>query len=428
MSRTILVALAAASLLGGTATARAPRLKPATAVRASAATVAGRPVIRLRWRDRARGETRWEVARGRRRVVLRANRTAYTDRRVTAGTRYRYRVRPCRRHRCARWAVVRITLSAPIGGGALPQTGGGTTGGGATGGGATGSDAFAGSPTIAGCPVFPKDNPWNTDVSHLPVHPNSAAYIGSLSGLTLWPDFGSGQFGDFGIPFGVVPSSQPLVPIRFKAGGAPDESDPGPYPIPPGARVEGGSDHHVLIVRQGDCQLFELFDATKDADNGWSVYSAARFDLRSNALRRDGWTSADAAGLPMFPGLARTDEVAAGTIDHALRIAIPRTQNAYIHPATHAASSSSDPSLPPMGLRVRLKASFDVTSLTDQARVIATALQRYGALVADNSGGSKVFVSGTPDPAWNDDDLDQIKRIPASQLEAVDTGPITSNG
>jgi hypothetical protein len=148
------------------------------------------------------------------------------------------------------------------------------------------------------------------------------------------------------------------------------------------------------------------------------------FDLRSNRLRPAAWTSADAAGLPMFPGLARTDEVSAGAINHALRVAIPRTQRAYIHPATHAASSSTDPGLPPMGLRLRLKASYDVSQLTGQARVIATALQRYGMFVADNSGGSKVFVSGTPDPAWNDEDLDQIKRIPASALEAVETGPV----
>jgi hypothetical protein len=203
-----------------------------------------------------------------------------------------------------------------------------------------------------------------------------------------------------------------------------DESDPGPYPIPPSARVEGGSDHHVLIVRQGDCQLFELFAAAKQPDNSWNAYSAARFDLRSDALRPDGWTSADAAGLPMFPGLARVDEVRAGAIDHALRVAIPRTQNAYIHPATHAASSSTDPSLPPMGLRLRLKASYDISALHGQARVIARALQVYGAFVADNSGGQRVFVSGTPDPGWDDEDLDQLKRIPASALEVVAGGPI----
>ena len=204
------------------------------------------------------------------------------------------------------------------------------------------------------------------------------------------------------------------------------ESDPGPYPIPPTRRVEGGGDHHVLILRQGDCRLFELYDATKQPDDGWSVYSAATFDLRSNALRHDGYTSADAAGLPMLPGLAGVDEVRAGAIGHALRIAIPRTQNAYIHPATHAASASTIPALPPMGLRLRLKAGYDISGLHGQARVIARALQVYGALVADNSGGSKVFISGTPDPGWDDDDLDQLKAIPASALEAVVTGPVPS--
>jgi hypothetical protein len=273
--------------------------------------------------------------------------------------------------------------------------------------------------------MFPADNPWNTDISQHSVHPNSAAYIASLGSITLWPDFGSGAYGNYGIPFDVVERDQPLAPIRFTPGNsAPDESDPGPYPIPPGARVEGGTDKHVLVLRKGDCQLFELFDATKQLDNSWMVYSAARFDLSSNALRPDRWTSADAAGLPILPGLARVDEVQGGEIRHALRVAIPRTQRAYIAPATHAASSDANPALPPMGLRLRLKAGYDISGLTGQARVIARALQVYGALVADNSGGSKVFVSGTPDPVWNDDDIDQLKRIPASALEAVQTGPV----
>jgi hypothetical protein len=328
-------------------------------------------------------------------------------------------VRPCRRKRCAKAVSVRIRVSRAL----APNAGStGTTNPPPAG----AADPFAGSPRIGGCPIFPKDNPWNTDVSGYPVdRATSDAYIGSLGSITLWPDFGSGQYGDFGIPYGVVAQDQPLVPISFHV--SPDvaaESDPGPYPIPPTARVEGGGDHHVLILRQGDCKLFELYDADKQADNSWSVYSAATFDLRSDALRHDGYTSADAAGLPMLPGLARADEAASGAIDHALRIAIPRTQDAYIHPATHAASNSTDPSLPPMGLRVRLKASYDVAALHGQARVIARALQVYGALVADNSGGSKVFISGTPDPGWDDDDLDQLKSIPASALEAVVTGPV----
>jgi hypothetical protein len=418
-SRLIVVAVAAALLLAAPAQARQVRLRPAASLHAAAARAAGKPVVKLRWRDRSRGETRWEVLRrGARRRVLKANNTHMTDRRVRAGRTYTYRVRACRRARCARAVLVRVkvaaALGAPAGGAPNPP------------GGATGSDPFAGSPRIAGCPIFPKDNPWNTDVSGYPVdHAMSDAYIGSLGSITLWPDFGSGAYGDYGIPYGVVPADQPLVPITFHV--SPEiasESDPGPYPIPPTARVEGGGDHHVLILRQGDCKLFELYDATKQPDNGWSVYSAATFDLHSNALRHDGYTSADAAGLPMLPGLARVDEVQSGEIDHALRIAIPQTQNAYIHPATHAASNSSNPALPPMGLRVRLKASYNVAALHGQARVIARALQVYGALVADNSGGAKVFISGTPDPGWDDDDLDQLKSIPASALEAVVTGPV----
>jgi hypothetical protein len=419
-SRLIVVAVAAALLLAAPAQARQVRLRPAASLHAVAARAAGKPVVKLRWRDRSRGETRWEVLRrGARRRVLKANSTHMTDRRVSAGRTYTYRVRACRRSRCARAVSVRVKVAAALGapgGAGAPSPPGG----------APGSDPFAGSPRIGGCPIFPKDNPWNTDVSGYAVdRATSDAYIGSLGSITLWPDFGSGAYGDYGIPYGVVPADQPLVPITFHV--SPEiasESDPGPYPIPPTARVEGGGDHHVLILRQGDCKLFELYDATKQPDNGWSVYSAATFDLHSNALRHDGYTSADAAGLPMLPGLARVDEVQSGEIDHALRIAIPQTQNAYIHPATHAASNSSNPALPPMGLRVRLKASYNIAALHGQARVIARALQVYGALVADNSGGAKVFISGTPDPGWNDDDLDQLKSIPASALEAVVTGPV----
>jgi hypothetical protein len=416
-----LAAAVAAGLLAlpAGAQARQVRLRAAASLHATATRSAGEPVVRLRWRDRARGETRWEVLRATHRRILKANSTRMTDRTVRLGHTYRYRVRPCRRKRCAKAVSVRVRVSrslAPNGGAT------GTTNPPA----GNGADPFAGSPRIGGCPIFPKDNPWNTDVSGYPVdRAASDAYIGSLGAITLWPDFGSGQYGDFGIPYGAVAQDQPLVPISFHV--SPEiaaESDPGPYPIPPTARVEGGGDHHVLIVRQGDCRLFELYDADKQPDNSWSVYSAATFDLRSDALRHDGYTSADAAGLPMLPGLARADEVATGEIDHALRIAIPRTQDAYIHPATHAASSSTDPSLPPMGLRLRLKASYNVAALHGQARVIARALQVYGALVADNSGGSKVFISGTPDPGWDDDDLDQLKSIPATALEAVVTGPV----
>jgi hypothetical protein len=280
-----------------------------------------------------------------------------------------------------------------------------------------GDDPIAGSPMIGGCPVFPKDNPWNTDVSQAPVD-TSHDYIGSLGSMTLWPDFG-GQ-GAYGIPYVSVPLHQPLVPISFDE---PGESDPGPYPTPLDAPVEAGGDRHVIALRQGDCKLFELYAAVRQG-GGWHAYSGAAWDLRSNALRPERWTSADAAGLPMLPGLARRDEADSGVIRHALRITVPTTQRAYIHPATHWASSNTDPDEPPMGLRLRLKASYDISGLRGQARVVAQALKTYGALVADNAGSPRVYVSGEVDMGWDDDDLNGLKTIPASALEAVQTGPV----
>ncbi len=243
-------------------------------------------------------------------------------------------------------------------------------------------------------------------------------YIGALGSMVLWPDFGGD--GEYGIPYVSVPFEQPLVPISFEVA---DESDPGPYPVPPDAPVEGGGDRHVLTLRQGDCKLFELYAAAKQGA-GWSAYSGAVWDLRSNALRPERWTSADAAGLPILPGLARREEADAGAINHALRITVPTTQKAYIHPATHWASPNTDPDQPPMGLRVRLKASYDISGLRGQAKVVAQALKTYGALVADNAGSARVYVSGANDPGWNDDDLAAIKQIPASALEAVVTNPV----
>lgn len=277
-----------------------------------------------------------------------------------------------------------------------------------------------GAPTVGGCSVFPSDNAWNRDVSTLPVHANSdrfVARINSQGGTRVHPDFGADP--SYGIPYIVVQADQPTVPITYTAYG--DESDPGPFPIPPNAPVEGGSDRHVLVVQQGTCGLFELFGAQRSGA-GWSAESGARWNLRSNALRPLGWTSADAAGLPIFPGLTRFDEVAAGRIDHALRFTVSRTQRAYILPATHVASSSTNTDDPPMGLRFRLKASYDITSLTGQARVIAVALKRYGMIVADN--GSNWYISGATDPRWNDDQLNALKAIPGSAFEAVETGPI----
>jgi hypothetical protein len=272
-------------------------------------------------------------------------------------------------------------------------------------------------PVIGGCPVFPADNPWNQDVSRAPVD-SSHDYIGSLGSMTLWPDFGGN--GQYGIPYVSVPSSEPLVPVSFDV---PEESDPGPYPIPSNAPVEGGGDRHVIALRQGDCKLFELYAAERQGA-GWHAYSGAVWNLRSNALRPEGWTSADAAGLPILPGLARRDEADGGLISHALRITVPTTQRAYIHPATHWASSNTDPDQPPMGLRVRLKAGYDISRLRGQARVVAQALKTYGALVADNAGSPRVYISGSVDTGWVDDDLNGLKTIPASALEAVRTNPV----
>jgi hypothetical protein len=283
-------------------------------------------------------------------------------------------------------------------------------------------------PTVGGCQVFPSDNPWNTDVSQAPLHSQSAAIISriqSIGGDSLHPDFGENP--DYGIPYAVVPRDQPLVPIEFTAW--PDESDPGPYPIPPDAPIEGGAgasgDRHVLVVREGTCDLFELGYAFAEAGGArWRANVGARFDLTSNDLRPLGWTSADAAGLPILAGLVRYDEVATGEIRHAIRMTFAQTRRAYILPATHFASSQTDPLLPAMGMRLRLKASFDVTRLTGQARVIATAMQRYGVIVADN--GSNWYFQGAHSPGWDDDDLNQLKSVSGSEFEVVYTGdPVT---
>jgi hypothetical protein len=270
-------------------------------------------------------------------------------------------------------------------------------------------------PSIGGCPVFPAANAWNRDITRAPVDPRSDEYVRSIGvDANLHPDFGSGRHGDAGIPLTVVPRTQRRVPVRFLA--FPAESDPGPYPIPRDAPIEGGSDDHVLVVQRGTCRLYELFGARRTVQ-GWEAASGARFDLRTGALRPRGWTSADAAGLPIAPGLARADEVRAGVIRHALRVTVPRTGRAFRAPARHFASGSSAPGLPPMGLRLRLKASYSIRGFHGQARVILTALRRYGMIVADN--GSPWFISGTPDRRWRDADLDQLKRVPASAFEAV---------
>jgi hypothetical protein len=266
--------------------------------------------------------------------------------------------------------------------------------------------------------MFPQNSPWNQDVSGLSVDPRSDAYIASISEGAdfLHADFGSNP--DYGIPYVVVPASQPFVSITYDEYG--DESDPGPFPIPPDAPVEDGGDRHVLVVQQETCRLYELYHAAR-AGTGWTAGSGAAFDLRSNRLRPDTWTSADAAGLPILPGLVRFDEVSAGEIRHALRFTVHEAQRAFIHPATHY-GTSSDPSTPPMGLRLRLKASFDLSGFHGQARVVLEALRRYGMIVADR--GTSWFVSGATDARWNDEDLDQLKTVPGVALEVVMSGPI----
>jgi hypothetical protein len=273
-------------------------------------------------------------------------------------------------------------------------------------------------PILGGCPMFPPDNPWNRDISTAPVHPRSAAYIDSIGAdITLHADFGSNP--EYGIPFVVAPEGQPPVPVEFVEYG--DESDPGPYPIPPDAPVESGSDRHLLVLASGECKLYELYHARRTAD-GWRAGSGAVFDLSSNALRPEGWTSADAAGLPILPGLARYDEAASGAIRHALRFTVETTFRGYIHPATHFASDEENPDFPPMGLRLRLRADYDITRFSGAARVILEALRRYGLIVADN--GSNWFISGATDSRWNDEDLDQLKTVPGNAFEVVYTGEI----
>ena len=278
-----------------------------------------------------------------------------------------------------------------------------------------------------GCEVFPPDNAWHENISRLPVSPLSNAYIASIgAGLDLHPDFGSNL--TYGIPYAVVPASQPKVAIHFTAYG--DQSDPGPYPIPPGAPIEGGSgssgDRHVLVVQSGACKLYELYSAFPNADGSWNAASGAVFNLRSNRLRPNGWTSADAAGLPIFAGLIRYDEIQRGYIDHAIRFTAPVTQAGFIHPATHFASSSTNPDLPPMGLRLRLRASFDISRFPRVARIILTAMKRYGLILADN--GSPWYFQGATDPRWDDAALDTLKTVPGSAFQVVETGPIRRDG
>jgi len=277
----------------------------------------------------------------------------------------------------------------------------------------------SGSGNIANCAIFPSDNPWNRDISQDPVDPLSSAYLATMNADSrfLHPDFGSNP--DYGIPYTTVKGDQTKVAITFDQA---DESDPGPYPIPADAPVEAGSDAHVLVVDTDHCILYEM-DASNYVGPGWNAYSGAIFDLNSNNLRPDTYTSADAAGLPILPGLVRYDEaVEKGSIRHALRFTVNTTQKAFIHPATHQAGSTTDSNAPPMGLRVRLKANYDTTNFTGASRVVLEALKVYGMFLADN--GSDWYISGSTDTRWDDNDLEQLKTVPASAFEVVQSGPI----
>lgn len=276
------------------------------------------------------------------------------------------------------------------------------------------------------CPILPADDIWNRPVDDLPVHPRSDAFVESIGrGSSVHADFGSGVWppgsdSPIGIPYVEVGAEVDPVDVHWTAYG--DESDPGPYPIPPDAPVEGGAgasgDRHVIVLDRDSCRLYELFHAFPRSDGSWEAASGAVFDLRSSDLRPDGWTSADAAGLPIFPGLVRYDEVASGEIRHAIRFTAPRTRDAHVWPARHHAGASNDPDLPPMGQRFRLRADFDLSGYHPHVQVVLEAMKTYGIVLADN--GSAWYLSGAPDPRWDNDVLRQLGDVEGSDFEAVD--------
>jgi uncharacterized protein (TIGR03437 family) len=274
--------------------------------------------------------------------------------------------------------------------------------------------AFAQTPQLAGCAVFSADNIWNVAVDTLPLDASSAAYVQTIGAATvLHPDFGAGGYG---IPFSVVAGDQPKVPVRFDYR---DESDPGPYPIPANPPIEGGSDRHVLVLDRDHCLLYEMWNA-RPSGGGWQAGSGAIFDLKSNALRPAGWTSADAAGLPILPGLVRYDEVTAGEIRHAIRLTVPQTRNTYVWPARHQASALGGLVYPPMGQRFRLRRDFDLAGFSPASQVILRALKTYGMMVADN--GRAWYITGAPDERWDNDTLvGELGRVKGADFEAVDS-------
>ena len=281
-------------------------------------------------------------------------------------------------------------------------------------------------PSASRCPVFPANNQWNLPVDKLPLAKDSAGLVNTIGAdKPVHADFGSGTYagGPIGIPYVNVRAHQRKVHVKFDYS---DESDKGPYPIPAGVPIEGGrgssGDRHAILVDRTHCKLYELFALYPTKGGGWHAGSGAIWNMRSNHLRPKGWTSADAAGLPMFPGLARWPEARHGAIHHALRFTVPETRKAFIYPARHFASNSTDPSLPAMGQRFRLKAGFDISGFPRQARIVLTALKKYGMIVADN--GSSWFLGGAPSPGWSNDQLHTLGRVTGRDFEAVDTSSL----
>jgi hypothetical protein len=285
--------------------------------------------------------------------------------------------------------------------------------------------------SLNGFVPFDSSSLWNTDISNAPVDSNSANIIGFIgSAVTLHPDFGVGTYAgqSIGIPYQIVAGTQAKVTVNL--GAYADESDPGPMPIPSTALIEGypnpgTGDRHVLVLDKDGCWLYELYNAHKLSSVSWSADSTAIWDMTIDPQRPYTWTSADAAGLPIFTGLVRYDEVAAGAINHAIRFTVPHSQQAFTSPASHWASSLTNPDAPPMGARLRLKASFDISSFSPQNQVILTALKKYGMILADN--GSAIYLSGAPDSRWNNSDLHLLSSVTASDFDVVSTGPVYTN-
>jgi hypothetical protein len=272
-------------------------------------------------------------------------------------------------------------------------------------------------PPTSNCPLFPSTNVWNKRVDELPVAANSDTLINTIGrDEPFHPDFG--EYVGYGIPYNVVGDATPRRSVSFTYD---DESDHVPYPIPSSPMIEGGSDRHLLMWDTADCRLYELFNARK-TDDGWHAGSGATWDLTSNALRPNGWTSADAAGLPILPGLVRYEEVEAGAIRHAIRFTAPRTRDSHIYPARHHAGVSLARRLPPMGLRIRLRSGFDISGFSPRMQVILRAMKRYGLILADN--GSPWFLSGTSDVRWDDDELNELKQLRGRQFVVVDTSAL----